>query len=156
MSDSNMQYVTSTSYLLLTYTKYLISTNMVANYGDTTITPKPSIPSPRNMYFSNLDHVYFCGYYFFFLQSFVNMLGCLGLDLQGRELAKIAHSLFGSRIMKILVLGVYRVEQSMRGKGITSGQRSYRCKDIIHKRVCLGVYGSRVQGLTKLNCIQSN
>ncbi|KAA0046657.1 endoglucanase 17-like [Cucumis melo var. makuwa] len=40
MSDSNMQYVTSTSFLLLTYAKYLTSAHMVANCGGTTITPK--------------------------------------------------------------------------------------------------------------------
>lgn len=143
MSDSNMQYVTSTSYLLLTYTKYLISTNMVANYGDTTITLKPSIPSPRNRYFSNLDHVYFCGYYFFFffLQSFVTMLGCLGPDLQGRELTKIANSLFGSRIMKILVLGVYRVQQSMRGKGITPVKGAIGAKISFTKEFVQGFTG---------------
>lgn len=40
MNDSNMQYVTSTSFLLLTYAKYLTSAHMVANCGGTTITPK--------------------------------------------------------------------------------------------------------------------
>ncbi|XP_022953707.1 endoglucanase 17-like [Cucurbita moschata] len=40
MSDSNMQYVTSTSFLLLTYAKYLTSAHMVANCGGATITPK--------------------------------------------------------------------------------------------------------------------
>ena len=40
MSDSNMQYVTSTSFLLLTYAKYLTSAHMVVNCGGTTVTPK--------------------------------------------------------------------------------------------------------------------
>ncbi|RWR96282.1 endoglucanase 17-like protein [Cinnamomum micranthum f. kanehirae] len=40
MSDSNMQYVTSTSFLLLTYAKYLTSSSMVVMCGGTTITPK--------------------------------------------------------------------------------------------------------------------
>ncbi|XP_023513677.1 endoglucanase 17-like [Cucurbita pepo subsp. pepo] len=39
MNDSNMQYVTSTSFLLLTYAKYLTSARTVVNCG-TTITPK--------------------------------------------------------------------------------------------------------------------
>lgn len=40
MNDSNMQYVTSTSFLLLTYAKYLTSAHMVVNCGGTTVTPK--------------------------------------------------------------------------------------------------------------------
>lgn len=40
MSDSNMQYVTSTSFLLLTYAKYLTSSSKVVICGGTTITPK--------------------------------------------------------------------------------------------------------------------
>ncbi|KAM7275123.1 hypothetical protein ACFE04_016989 [Oxalis oulophora] len=40
MSDSNMQYVTSTSFLLLAYAKYLTSANSVVNCGGTTITAK--------------------------------------------------------------------------------------------------------------------
>ncbi|XWS76594.1 hypothetical protein CRYUN_Cryun01aG0190000 [Craigia yunnanensis] len=40
MSDSNMQYVTSTSFLLLTYAKYLTSAHQVVNCGGTTVTPK--------------------------------------------------------------------------------------------------------------------
>ncbi|KAF6173820.1 hypothetical protein GIB67_003821 [Kingdonia uniflora] len=40
MSDSNMQYVTSTSFLLLTYAKYLTSSHKVVTCGSTTITPK--------------------------------------------------------------------------------------------------------------------
>ncbi|KAK7259296.1 hypothetical protein RIF29_24900 [Crotalaria pallida] len=40
MNDSNMQYVTSTSFLLLTYAKYLTSAQMVVNCGGTVITPK--------------------------------------------------------------------------------------------------------------------
>ncbi|XVE73355.1 hypothetical protein DITRI_Ditri11bG0111300 [Diplodiscus trichospermus] len=36
----NMQYVTSTSFLLLTYAKYLTSANQVVNCGGTTFTPK--------------------------------------------------------------------------------------------------------------------
>ncbi|GMH30875.1 hypothetical protein Nepgr_032718 [Nepenthes gracilis] len=40
MSDSNMQYVTSTSFLLLTYAKYLKSANMVVSCGGVPITAK--------------------------------------------------------------------------------------------------------------------
>ncbi|OIV95383.1 hypothetical protein TanjilG_14537 [Lupinus angustifolius] len=40
MNDSNMQYVTSTSFLLLTYAKYLTSAHMAVNCGGTIITPK--------------------------------------------------------------------------------------------------------------------
>ncbi|EXB33531.1 Endoglucanase 17 [Morus notabilis] len=40
MSDSNMQYVTSTSFLLLTYAKYLTSAHRVVVCGGTTVTPK--------------------------------------------------------------------------------------------------------------------
>ncbi|KAK7396912.1 hypothetical protein VNO78_18075 [Psophocarpus tetragonolobus] len=40
MSDSNMQYVTSTSFILLTYAKYLTKAHMVVNCGGTTVTPK--------------------------------------------------------------------------------------------------------------------
>ncbi|KAK6941025.1 Glycoside hydrolase family 9 [Dillenia turbinata] len=40
MSDSNMQYVTSTSFLLLTYAKYLTSAHKVVSCGGTTLTPK--------------------------------------------------------------------------------------------------------------------
>ncbi|PON65855.1 Glycoside hydrolase [Parasponia andersonii] len=40
MSDSNMQYVTSTSFLLLTYSKYLTSSHNVVVCGGTTVTPK--------------------------------------------------------------------------------------------------------------------
>ncbi|WJZ90385.1 hypothetical protein VitviT2T_009532 [Vitis vinifera] len=40
MSDSNMQYVTSTSFLLVTYAKYLTSAHKVVNCGGTIITPK--------------------------------------------------------------------------------------------------------------------
>ncbi|XP_022854490.1 endoglucanase 17-like, partial [Olea europaea var. sylvestris] len=40
MNDSNMQYVTSTSFLLVTYAKYLTSSHMVVNCGGTTVTPK--------------------------------------------------------------------------------------------------------------------
>ncbi|KAH7517040.1 hypothetical protein FEM48_Zijuj09G0019600 [Ziziphus jujuba var. spinosa] len=40
MSDSNMQYVTSTSFLLLTYAKYLTSAHQVVNCDGTIITPK--------------------------------------------------------------------------------------------------------------------
>lgn len=40
MSDSNMQYVTSTSFLLLTYAKYLTTSHMVVNCGGTTVTAK--------------------------------------------------------------------------------------------------------------------
>jgi hypothetical protein len=40
MSDSNMQYVTSTSFLLLTYAKYLTTSRTVVNCGGTIITPK--------------------------------------------------------------------------------------------------------------------
>ncbi|GMN37932.1 hypothetical protein TIFTF001_007222 [Ficus carica] len=39
MSDSNMQYVTSTSFLLLTYAKYLTSAHKVVVCGGTTISP---------------------------------------------------------------------------------------------------------------------
>ncbi|KAF2315036.1 hypothetical protein GH714_037633 [Hevea brasiliensis] len=39
MSDSNMQYVTSTSFLLLTYAKYLTSAHKVVNCGGTVVTP---------------------------------------------------------------------------------------------------------------------
>ncbi|XP_050235617.1 endoglucanase 17 [Mercurialis annua] len=39
MDDSNMQYVTSTSFLLLTYAKYLIQARKVVNCGGTIITP---------------------------------------------------------------------------------------------------------------------
>ncbi|XP_058077027.1 endoglucanase 17 [Magnolia sinica] len=40
MSDSNMQYVTSTSFLLLTYAKYLTSASKVVTCAGATITPK--------------------------------------------------------------------------------------------------------------------
>lgn len=40
MSDSNMQYVTSTSFLLLTYAKYLTYSSNVVSCGGTTITPR--------------------------------------------------------------------------------------------------------------------
>ncbi|KAK4282525.1 hypothetical protein QN277_013889 [Acacia crassicarpa] len=40
MSDSNMQYVTSSSFLLLTYAKYLTSSHLVVNCGGTAVTPK--------------------------------------------------------------------------------------------------------------------
>ncbi|XP_047176471.1 endoglucanase 17-like [Vigna umbellata] len=40
MSDSNMQYVTSTSFLLLTYAKYLTSAHTVVNCGGMAVTPK--------------------------------------------------------------------------------------------------------------------
>ncbi|KAE9460462.1 hypothetical protein C3L33_07637, partial [Rhododendron williamsianum] len=38
-SDSNMQYVTSTSFLILTYAKYLDSAHMVVNCGGVVVTP---------------------------------------------------------------------------------------------------------------------
>lgn len=40
MDDSNMQYVTSTSFLLVTYAKYLTSARMVVKCGGVVITPK--------------------------------------------------------------------------------------------------------------------
>ncbi|MQM16924.1 hypothetical protein Taro_049887 [Colocasia esculenta] len=40
MSDSNMQYVTSTSFLLVTYAKYLTYSGKVVSCGGTTVTPK--------------------------------------------------------------------------------------------------------------------
>lgn len=40
MSDSNMQYVTSTSFLLVTYAKYLTSSHKVVNCGGKIISPK--------------------------------------------------------------------------------------------------------------------
>ncbi|XWS31750.1 hypothetical protein CRYUN_Cryun23aG0102700 [Craigia yunnanensis] len=40
MNDSNMQYVTSTSFLLLAYAKYLTSAHQVVNCGGTRVTPK--------------------------------------------------------------------------------------------------------------------
>ncbi|KAG8389514.1 hypothetical protein BUALT_Bualt02G0237300 [Buddleja alternifolia] len=40
MDDSNMQYVTSTSFLLVTYAKYLTSSHKVVNCGGSIITPK--------------------------------------------------------------------------------------------------------------------
>ncbi|KAI9080228.1 hypothetical protein K1719_037622 [Acacia pycnantha] len=40
MSDSNMQYVTSTSFLLLTYAKFLTSAHMSVSCGGATVTPK--------------------------------------------------------------------------------------------------------------------
>lgn len=40
MSDSNMQYVTSSSFLLLTYAKYLTSARTLVNCGGTVVTPK--------------------------------------------------------------------------------------------------------------------
>ena len=40
MSDSNMQYVTSTSFLLLTYAKYLRRSRTAVSCGGITITPK--------------------------------------------------------------------------------------------------------------------
>ncbi|KAF8369350.1 hypothetical protein HHK36_032634 [Tetracentron sinense] len=39
MNDSNMQYVTSTSFLLLTYAKYLTSAHKLVTCGGTTVTP---------------------------------------------------------------------------------------------------------------------
>ncbi|XP_028078856.1 endoglucanase 17 [Camellia sinensis] len=39
MNDSNMQYVTSTSFLLLTYAKYLTSAHKVVNCGGAVVTP---------------------------------------------------------------------------------------------------------------------
>lgn len=40
MSDGNMQYVTSSSFLLVTYAKYLTSAHQVVNCGGIIITPK--------------------------------------------------------------------------------------------------------------------
>ncbi|XP_072960318.1 endoglucanase 3-like [Typha angustifolia] len=40
LSDSNMQYVTSTSFLLLTYAKYLTFSKQVVTCGGVTVTPK--------------------------------------------------------------------------------------------------------------------
>lgn len=40
MNDSNMQYVTSTSFLLVTYAKYLTTSRKVVNCGGTVITSK--------------------------------------------------------------------------------------------------------------------
>lgn len=40
MSDSNMQYVTSTSFMLLTYAKYLKTAHMTVTCGGTTISPR--------------------------------------------------------------------------------------------------------------------
>lgn len=40
MNDSNMQYVTSTSFLLVTYSKYLTSARTVVKCGGTVVTPK--------------------------------------------------------------------------------------------------------------------
>ncbi|KAK3004675.1 hypothetical protein RJ639_018701 [Escallonia herrerae] len=40
MDDSNMQYVTSTSFLLVTYAKYLTSARKVVNCGGAIVTPK--------------------------------------------------------------------------------------------------------------------
>ncbi|KAK1278857.1 Endoglucanase 17 [Acorus gramineus] len=40
MSDSNMQYVTSTSFLLLTYAKYLTFSSKVVTCGGTTVSPR--------------------------------------------------------------------------------------------------------------------
>ncbi|KAM1395689.1 endoglucanase 17-like [Malus sylvestris] len=40
MNDSNMQYVTSTSFLILSYAKYLTGSRQVVNCGGTAITPK--------------------------------------------------------------------------------------------------------------------
>lgn len=39
MGDSNMQYVTSTTFLLLTYAKYLTSSHTTAHCNGRTITP---------------------------------------------------------------------------------------------------------------------
>lgn len=40
MGDSNMQYVTSTSFILLAYAKYLTKAHVVVNCGGTIVTPK--------------------------------------------------------------------------------------------------------------------
>lgn len=40
MDDSNMQYVTSASFLLVTYAKYLTQAKKVVNCGGTIVTPK--------------------------------------------------------------------------------------------------------------------
>jgi hypothetical protein len=40
MNDSNMQYVTSTSFLLLSYAKYLTYARKIVNCGVTAVTPK--------------------------------------------------------------------------------------------------------------------
>lgn len=40
MDDSNMQYVTSTSFLLVTYAKYLTTSQKVVNCGGSIVTPK--------------------------------------------------------------------------------------------------------------------
>lgn len=40
MDDSNMQYVTSTSFLLVTYAKYLTSAHKVVNCGGAIVTPR--------------------------------------------------------------------------------------------------------------------
>lgn len=40
MDDSNMQYVTSTSFLLVTYAKYLTQAKKVVNCGGSIVTPK--------------------------------------------------------------------------------------------------------------------
>ncbi|TQD69241.1 hypothetical protein C1H46_045226 [Malus baccata] len=39
MNDSNMQYVTSTSFLILSYAKYLTHSRQVVNCGGTVVTP---------------------------------------------------------------------------------------------------------------------
>ena len=40
MSDSNMQYVTSTSFLLLAYAKYLTQAHAAVNCAGTIVTPR--------------------------------------------------------------------------------------------------------------------
>ncbi|KAG4396563.1 hypothetical protein GLYMA_19G212733v4 [Glycine max] len=40
MGDSNMQYVTSTSFILLAYAKYLTKAHVVVNCGGSIVTPK--------------------------------------------------------------------------------------------------------------------
>ncbi|KAK1398839.1 Endoglucanase [Heracleum sosnowskyi] len=40
MDDSNMQYVTSTSFLLVTYAKYLTTSQKVVNCGGSIVTPR--------------------------------------------------------------------------------------------------------------------
>lgn len=56
MSDSNMQYVTSTSFLLLAYAKYLRSAQKVVHCGGATVTPSRlrSIAKKQVIYICNL------------------------------------------------------------------------------------------------------
>lgn len=75
---SNMQHVTSLSFLLLAYSNYLSHANKVVPCGETTATPALlkhlAKRQVRIDFFSNLNPYYYCYYYYHFSTTWVPTL----------------------------------------------------------------------------------